>query len=88
MIETAAVQIKKGQTEAAWQKLSEVYKKVDGISRPKDFIDERSTTRTDEASIKDAYATDTLAGLIQNLMTLLKADAIKTVKVTGSRSKL
>ena len=88
MIETAAVQIKKGQTEAAWQKLSEVYKKVDGISRPKDFAGERSVARTDEVSIRDAYATDTLAGMIKNLMTLLKADAMKTGRDTGSGSKL
>jgi len=88
MIETASVQIKKGQTEAAWQKLSEVYKKVDGISRPKDFAGERSVARTDEVSIKDAYATDTLAGMIQNLMALLKTDAMKTGRDTGSGTKL
>ena len=48
VIEIAAVQIKKGQTETAWQKLSEIYKKLDGISRPKDFIGEGSTLSKDE----------------------------------------
>lgn len=88
MIEIAAVQIKKGQTEAAWQKLSEIYKKLDGISRPKDFIGEGSTLGKDEASIRGAYATDTLAELIQNLMALLKSGTIKTGKVIGPRSTL
>jgi len=88
MIETAAVQIKKGQTEAAWLKLSEIYKKVDGISRPKDFVYERSTTGTDELSLRGAYTSDTLAELIQNLMVLLKSETVKTGKVIGSKSTL
>jgi len=77
MIEAAAVHIKNGQTEAALHKLSAIYNKVDGFSKPMDFIDERPAYRM--------YSSNTLAGLIKDLMTLLESDATWTGKRAKSK---
>ena len=77
MIETAAEHIKNGQTQAALHKLSAIYKKVDGFSKPMDFIDEGPAYRM--------YSSNTLAGLIKDLMTLLESDAIRTGKRAQSK---
>jgi hypothetical protein len=77
MIQAAAVHIRKGQTKAALNQLSEVYKKVDGFSKPMDFIDEEPTNRTNSLN--------TLAGLIQDLMKLLESDSIRTGKCAESK---
>jgi hypothetical protein len=78
MIEAAAVQIKNDQPGAAWHKLSEIYKKADGFSQPTDFVNEGMTNRL--------YSTNTLSGLIKDLMTLLASGAIQTEKPAGSRA--
>jgi hypothetical protein len=78
MIEAAAVQIKNNQTEAALHKLSEIYKKADGFSQPMDFVSEVSTSRS--------YSTNTLAGLIKDLMTLLESGAILAEKPVKSKA--
>lgn len=78
MLETAAVLIKNGQTEAALNKLSAIYDKADDFAKPVDFIDEGSTTAR-------IYSSNTLAQLIQELMILLESEAVRTAK--GSASK-
>jgi len=82
MIQAAARHIKNGQTEVAWHKLSEIYKKADGFSKPMDFIDEGPT----QGPTKRIYSTKTLAGLIEDLMTLLESDAIKTGRLAKSKA--
>lgn len=79
MIETAAVHIKKGQIEAALNELSAICKKVDGFSKPLDIVEEGPTDRT--------YSSNTLAGLIKDLMTLLESEAKQTGKQVGSKAK-
>ena len=77
-IELTAALIKNGQTEAARHKLSEIYKKADGLSTPMDFIDAGST--------QGLSSTNTLAGLIKDLMTLLESDVIKREKLAESKA--
>jgi len=72
MIQTVAGLIEDGQNQAAYNKLSAIYQKMDGIAKPKDFIQGGSAQRI--------YSTNTLAGLIQELMTLLKSDTTRTGK--------
>jgi hypothetical protein len=72
MVKTATLQIESGQTEAAYNKLSVIYKKVDGFSKPMDFINEGSS--------RGLHSKNTLSELIKDLMTLLKSDLKKTGK--------
>ena len=82
MIETAAGDIKNGQTQAAWHKLSEIYKKADDFSEPVNFTDRGPT----EGPTKTMYSTNTLAGLIKELMSLLESDARKSGKLARSKA--
>ena len=77
MIQAVAAHIKKGRTEAALNQLSEVYKKVDVFSEPIDFIDKEQAQRVSSSN--------TLAGLIQDLMKLLESDAMRTGKCAESK---
>lgn len=68
MLKAVAVQIHTGQTGAAYHKLSAIYKKVDGVSRPIDFL------QTHETKIKSRNSTKTLAEMIKDLMAILRSD--------------
>ncbi|MGD8963921.1 MAG: hypothetical protein PVH43_15500 [Desulfobacterales bacterium] len=72
MVKTAALQIENGQTQAAYHKLSSIYKKADGLPKPVDFIASDST--------QGRHSTVGLAELIKDLMAFLQAELKKNAK--------
>jgi hypothetical protein len=72
MVSIAALQIENGQHQAAYHKLSSIYKKADGLSKPVDFLTSDPT--------EERHSTVGLAELIKDLMALLQSEVEKNAK--------